>query len=409
MTGHLSRRSALQLMAAGVTLAAVADPVAAAAASAEPHLAAPAPGVALLVYLGGGNDQLNTLVPVGDGRYFDYRKSLALQPSQMFDLGGGWALNNSLVNVKHLWNQGKVAFHQGVGIPNRSLSHFESAATWMTARNDGDRTTGWLGRFLDTIASDFPLAGVALGSSVPLLLRGATQQAIALPADLREAVGVQLPATVDASYGRFVEALQRFGDGTYSSAAERVVAANTRGAIEMAAMLRTQYDGLGATTGMARQMGAAARILSSGLGVKVAYVQQAGYDTHAAQASTHRSLLADLDTGIGSFFEQLAPAVRASAVVVVFSEFGRRPLANASGGTDHGTAGDVWILGDGVAGGRRGEPASFDHLDTNGNLTVTADYRAVLGQALRPVLGPSVLSALRPATVVWGSGLSRRF
>jgi uncharacterized protein (DUF1501 family) len=408
MTGHLSRRSALQLLAGGISLAAVADPIAAVAASAQPRQAAPGSGVALFVYLGGGNDQLNTLVPAGDGQYFDYRKSLALAPAQLFDLGDGWALNKSLANVKHLWDQGKVAFHQGVGIPNRSLSHFESAATWMTARNDGDRTTGWLGRFLDTIASDFPMAGVAIGSSVPLLLRGATRQAIALPADLREAVGVQLQGTVDASYERFVEALQRFGDGTHGSAAERAVAATTREAIKTAAMLRTQYDGLGAAIGMARQMGAAARILSSGFGVKVAYVQQAGYDTHAAQASTHRSLLADLDAGIGMFFAELAPAVRASAVVVVFSEFGRRPLTNASGGTDHGTAGDVWIVGDGVAGGRRGEPASFDHLDANGNLTVTADYRTVLGQALLPVLGPPVLGALRPATI-WGSGLSRRY
>jgi uncharacterized protein (DUF1501 family) len=129
--------------------------------------------------------------------------------------------------------------------------------------------------------------------------------------------------------------------------------------------------------------------------VKVAYVQQDGYDTHAAQSATHRALLSDLDAGIGAFFENLSPAVRPNTVAVVFSEFGRRPTANASGGTDHGTTGDVWIIGDGVVGGRRGEPTSFTQLDKNGNFRVTSNFGLVLSEALAPALGPTIRTALK--------------
>jgi uncharacterized protein (DUF1501 family) len=390
--GQLTRRTALQLIAAGVSLAAIGEPLLASDAHAiGPNVAGPA-GVAMIVYLGGGNDHLNTLVPVGDSRYYDQRRGLALGSNSVVDIGGGWALNDRLSYTKTLWDRRHVAVYQGVGYIDSSLSHFESIATWMTGRLDGDRSTGWIGRYLDGLAPDLPIAGVAIGDTVPLLMRGITTQAIALPSEFGD--GSQ-PTTPDPSNVRFLDAVRRFGAGAYPSKAEQFIATNGVTAMDTSGFLAREFAGLKGS-GMARQMGAAARVLSASLGVKVAYVQQAGYDTHANQLRTHRGLLADLDAGIEAFFSNLSAAVRPNAVVVIFSEFGRRPIANASAGTDHGTAGDIWVIGDSVVGGRLGQPTSFTDLDQDGNFIVTSNFNQVLTEALTPALGPNVELALNP-------------
>jgi uncharacterized protein (DUF1501 family) len=391
-TAELTRRSALQLIAAGVTVASVSEPI---ADTFTRTRRIPAPhGYALIVYLAGGNDQLSTLVPFGDRRYHDSRKHLALGEQDVFDIGNGWGLNNRLVNMKQLWDAGRVAAYQGVGYTGSSLSHFDAAAAWMTGRPNGDGPTGWIGRYLDGIAPAFPLAGVAIGNRIPLILRGRTNQAVALPPDLGDAIGASALPTTDESYDRFLTAIRHFADGDFPTSLARQIAANGVRAMETSGRLSSEYSGL-IGSGTKRQMGAAARVLSSGLGVRVAYVQQSGYDTHANQSSTHQALLTDLDDGIGAFFDNLSPEVRSSITVVIFSEFGRRPQANASEGTDHGTAGDVWVIGDGVVTGRIGEPSAFDRLDANGNFAVTSSFGQVLADALAPALGSSIRAPLR--------------
>jgi uncharacterized protein (DUF1501 family) len=392
---QFSRRAALQLIAAGVSIAAISEPLRASVANAaspngaSPNAVAPA-GVALVVYLGGGNDHLNTLVPIGDGRYYDNRRGLALRPNSVLDIGGGWGLNDRLAYTKKLWDLGHVAVYQGVGYPDSSLSHFESIATWMSGRFDGDRSTGWIGRYLDSLAAELPTAGVSIGYGVPLLMTGTTSQAIALSDDFGGAIDA---TATDPANVRLIDTLRRFGDGMYASKHEQAIARNALTSIDTAGVLTREFAGLPGG-GVARRMGAAARVLSAGLGVKVAYVQQDGYDTHANQLRTHSGLLSELDAGVESFFSNLSPAVRPNAVVVIFSEFGRRPIANGSAGTDHGTAGDVWVLGDSVVGGRRGQPTSFTDLDQDGNFIVTSNFGPVLTEALTPILGSSIGSAL---------------
>jgi uncharacterized protein (DUF1501 family) len=396
---QLSRRSALQLIAGGLTVASVSEPFADTFFRVR-SVPAP-PGYALIVYLAGGNDQLSTLVPFADRQYQKSRKHLALEGTSVVDIGGGWGFNSRLRNLMQLWDSGLVAVHQGVGYSDSSLSHFDAAAAWMTGRPSGDRSTGWLGRYLDGLTPTLPVAGVAIGNTIPLLLRGRTTQALALPPDLGDAIGATVVASADESYGRFVDAVRRFADGEYPSSLARRIASNGVRAIETSGRLSDEYNGLlgGGTT---RQMGAAARVLSSELGVRVAYVQQNGYDTHANQPATHQALLGDLDDGIGAFFANLSPEVRPAATVVIFSEFGRRPTANASNGTDHGTASDVWVIGANVKGGRFGEPPAFDRLDQNGNFVVTASFGQVMADALAPVLGSSVRTTLRAAALLKG-------
>jgi uncharacterized protein (DUF1501 family) len=393
LDSQISRRSALRLIAAGVTVASLGEPIVDSLAALPRKVGAPS-GVALVVFLAGGNDQLNTVIPFGQAHYFDRRGPLAIGPNQIVDLGGGWGLNDRLRNVKRMWDAGKVALYQGVGYTESSLSHFNAAAVLMSGRTGGDRSTGWLGRYLDALAPALPMAGVAIADTVPLLLRGRTSQTIALPADLSATIGAPVANGADTSNERLVESVRRFGAGAYSTAAARRIAANTIEAIDTAERLSREYVGLSGG-GLERRTGAAARVLSAGFGVKVAYVQHDGYDTHANQLQTHSALLGQLDSAIDAFFANLSLEVRPNAVVVVFSEFGRRPLANASGGTDHGTCGDLWVIGDSVIGGRRGEAPSLDQLDANGNLIVTTSFGKAITEALTPALGPLVAPALK--------------
>jgi uncharacterized protein (DUF1501 family) len=394
----LSGMTAAGALAAGCTSHPLTPAAVTAGAAANPL--DPAAGVLVVVTLYGGNDGLNTLVPAADPIYAKSRSDLAYQPQEVLDLGSGLGLNPGMKGLKSLWDSKELAIIRGVGYPEPDHSHFRSMAIWQTASPKTASTTGWLGRWLDDTGSS-PLQAVSLDPVMAPLMAGATRSAAAFPAG-----GLHLPN------GKLGEAITLLGTPCAQDNAWQAAAATS------IAELSTVSEALNPAVAKAKQAGAAAPTTSpdpddtdqkgasaggqSQLGVQLdlvaamvemgcptrAYsVSLGGFDTHSDERGTQQRLLTELDTALTNFQQRLAGTDRGRQVMtMVYSEFGRRVMANASDGTDHGTAGPMFVLGRGVRGGFYGDEPSLAQLD-DGDLKVTTDFRSVYATALGSVLG----------------------
>jgi uncharacterized protein (DUF1501 family) len=378
----LSRRRFLQAVGAtGVGLA--ATNFGALAAHADPIAATDT--VLVVLTLAGGNDGLNTVVPTGNGKYFDSRRSLAIPAAKAIDIGDGFGLHPSLPYLKSLYTARQVAIVQGVGVDYRaaSLSHFDSMATWMRGHVGGGIFSGWLGRWLDA-ANGSPILGTAIGPNVPLSMTGTTRAAAAV-----------------SPYGMNFGANERYPDQARVYNAVRNLASAGSGLGQWGdAIVRVQVEALEVAkdasplfgqalpgAGVVREMAIAARLINADIGVRIVHVIDGGYDTHGAQLGTHANLLAGFDAGLKAFFAELAPAFKARTAVLVVSEFGRSPADNDSRGTDHGSANSVFMIGQPVTGGLYGSVPSFTDLDPAKRLKATVDFRSVYATVLDRFLG----------------------
>lgn len=355
-------------------------------------------GILVVVMLGGGNDGLNTVCPVADPLYHDLRGPLAMTAATTLDIGDDHVrLHPSLPSLAARYRAGKVAIVQGVGDPAHDLSHFNSMATWMAGSAvAGPPTSGWLGRWLDTVpGAPDTLHGVAVGSSVPLHLVGRTTRATGVPVSLDNAFGSD---TGEAGAVRMYDAVRAMasaptGRGQWGDA----LAANGRDTVDLAVTLGPVYDAELPSGPLARQLALCARLVNADLGVRVLGAGFGDFDHHANQATAHADLLAELDRAIDAFYAVLDPAWRNRVAVLTFSEFGRRPERNASNGTDHGTAGTCLLVGDRVRGGIHGEHPSLDLAFPWHNLETTVDHRSVYASVLGPWLAGD------PAAVLGGT------
>ena len=374
----VSRRRFLRYTAVGVGAVAGATMLDAGLGRALAGAATPArsgDGLLVTLFLGGGNDALNMTPPIEDGRYHDQRGRLAVDPAKALPLGHGVGLHPAMPRLKARYDAGQAAVVLGVGDVAPDLSHFVSIERWMTARRDG---TGWLGRWLDGIGGG-DLSAVALGSSVPLHLVGRRSRAVGMGA---EPAGVL--ASSDALDRNVQRALRQMGGaGTGLGPLADAAAASAVDAIDLAGQLKGLHAGGLPAPGLAREMALAARLVSADIGVRLAHVTHGSYDTHARQAGTHAELLGELDEAITAFFAHLDPRRAGQTTLLVFSEFGRRLMANGSEGTDHGTSGTVLVLGPGVRGGLHGAMPSLSKLTNRGrDLATTVDYRSVYASIL---------------------------
>ncbi|WP_305787880.1 DUF1501 domain-containing protein [Symbioplanes lichenis] len=342
----------------------------------------------VLVTLYGGNDGLNTLIPYGDPAYAAARPGMTYEPEALLPLDDGFALNPGLPGLHKLYHAGGLAVVRGVGYPKPNRSHFQSMDIWQSAQPDRPGTTGWLGRWLDTAGGD-PRLAVSFEPVLPPLLAGATSAGATVPGGT-----LSLPGGVDPAVVA--------GLGT---AAPGESPAQARAATCFADLMRIQDlmkeiregapdddtdDGEapatatgGAAPPLDRQLALVARSIEAGAATRVYSVSMGGFDLHADGKEAQQAQLERLDKPLAAFAERMAGQ---GVVVAVYSEFGRRVHANASDGTDHGTASDVLLLGDGVHGGLHGEAPSLTDLD-DGDLKYTVDFRDVYAALLADVLG----------------------
>jgi uncharacterized protein (DUF1501 family) len=342
--------------------------------------------ILVLLTLYGGNDGLNTIVPYADPSYHDARPELAYTPEEVLHLDGQNGLNPGLKGIAGLWNQQKLAVVRGVGYPKPDHSHFRSMDIWQTASPETPVPCGWVGRWLDT-AGDDPLLALNMGEVIPPLAVGAKATAAAL------SIGKATSSAMTAA------ALKGFAtpDASDGPAAKLVVAsyaAQQRCEATLGHLTSNTGDeaggdaaGNGQRVALAQQLDLVARCIKAGVPTRVYAVSASGFDTHADEKVAQTLRLTQLDTAITRFREALAGTAREREILVMaYSEFGRRVRANASQGTDHGTAGPVFLVGDMVRPGFHGDQPSLTDLD-NGDLKTTVDFRAVYGEVLDKVLG----------------------
>ncbi|PRY44657.1 DUF1501 domain-containing protein [Umezawaea tangerina] len=358
-------------------------------AAADSPLASGA-GVLVVVTLYGGNDGLNTVVPAADSAYQDARPDLAYRPEEVLDLGDGLGLNPGLKGLKGLWDEKGLAVVRGVGYPTPDHSHFRSMAIWQTASPRTSVPTGWLGRWLDTTGAD-PLRALSVEPVLPPMLAGAKTAAASLPLG-----GLKLPT------GKLGEAFQALGTPSAGEEPWQARAAKSITDLHSAARIlggavhdaaeddpdekRDKGASAGGASALGAQLDAVAALIEAEVPTRAYSVSLGGFDTHADERDTQQRLLTELDTALTAFAKRLKGTDRGrQAVVLVYSEFGRRVHANASDGTDHGTAGPVFLLGAPVKGGFFGDQPSLTDLD-NGDLKQTTDFRDIYATVLQDVL-----------------------
>ena len=346
-------------------------------------------GILVLVTLYGGNDGINTLIPYADPAYHNARHELAYAATDVLHLDDKLGLNPGLTGLAGLWRQNRLAIVRGVGYPQPDHSHFRSMDIWQTASPAEPVPTGWIGRWLDTTGGD-PVRALNIGAVLPPLMVGENTTAAALP------TGIAEPSPAP-------DALAALGaDDPDDSAAMAMVCASYRAAhaadAELARIRGASSDG-DKPDALAGQLSAVARCITAGVPTRVYSVQLGGFDTHADERGTQQRLLTTLDTAVTGFLNRMSTdRYGKNVVLVAYSEFGRRVAANASHGTDHGTAGPVLIAGAPVKGGFYGDEPSLTDLN-NGDLKVTTDFRDIYHELLARTVGAD------PAPIV---GIGRR-
>lgn len=359
--------------------------------------------VLVVVQLGGGNDGLNTVIPFGNGSYYKARPSIAIaepgkngngQPGALkIDDTSGIGLNPNLTGFKELMDQGVASIVQGVGYPNPNRSHFTSMDIWHTANTDA-QGYGWIGKYFDCTCNGTPLpeGAVSIGRESPLAMNGAVQKPVSfesaelfrwLGEDLDKEKSLKKPYDTITRAGQLenVDPDSQLGFLTRTALDAQVSSERIRAAVAKRPLV--QYPG----GQLSRQLQIVGAMIRDGMKTRVYYVSLGGFDTHAAQLGQHANLMRQLGDSLNAFYKDLKEQGNNQRVLTMcFSEFGRRVQANASGGTDHGTAAPMYFVGDMIRPGLLGDHPSLTDLD-DGDLKFNVDFRSVYANVLEDWMG----------------------
>jgi uncharacterized protein (DUF1501 family) len=352
--------------------------------------------VLVMIQLGGGNDGLQTVIPMNDSRYRDLRPTLSKEAETALPLEKGFGLHQNMKGIKSLYDAGKVAIVQGIGYPAPSFSHFDSIRVWETGDPTRRQQDGWLGK---TIVKNYdsaghPLVGCATGTTgTP----GALRDLQATLTVINDQASFKFGGNSDA-VDKVMGALYTSTPGIYGALFD-VAMSTVRDTVAQLKTSAAKYtpkaqysDKANLVYSSKNQLAAAlqlaAELIVTGTGVKVLHVTLGGFDTHYTEVTRHAALMGYLDAAISAFHQDLAAYGMADRVLVAtWSEFGRRPQENASGGTDHGAAAPVLLIGDPVKGGLYGEAPNLAKLDGSSNVPFSVDFRAVYQEILQSHLG----------------------
>jgi uncharacterized protein (DUF1501 family) len=362
----------------------------------------------VILYLSGGNDSLSMLAPYNDPFYASRRPTLAIPAGQVLQIGSDASkvplgLHPRLTGLKQIFDQGRLALVQRTGYPNQSRSHFLGTDIWSTADPNNSSTLGWLGRYLDSLASPIdPLVGWNTTGSLPHVLQAARTAvpAIANPAGYAfsspnagaEASSERGTALRIASHVPVDRPQLAFVYGS----AQAALATLDRVATVAAYAPSVAYP----TSGLGQALRATAGAMNKGIGTRVFYVTTGGFDTHAAQNvnatnGAYFNLMATLNDALLAFYNDLKnQALLDDTLVLSFSEFGRRISENGSQGTDHGSASAMLVMGGKVNGGLYGtapnlntDPANPTLENSAGDVKMETDFRSVYAQVIDGWLG----------------------
>lgn len=383
----LSRRRFLSALGAGAAaLPLITAPGFLRAAGSNPTSG----NILVLIELAGGNDGLNTVVPVTDPRYRHLRPSIGLDQKELLMLDRDTGLHSEMRGLAQLWERGDMRVIEGVGYPDPSRSHFRSIEIWNTGLGaDSSTDQGWVSHaFSRTPPPTVDVDGLVLGGDMGPL-RGAGRFSAMRDAENFAEVIEALPGMNHPVRPKGTSPLDHVL-GTYDSA--RITGDTISAKLERSRDRRWDFP----ESDLAEQLRTAARLLDAGVEVPVLKVVQEGYDTHEAQPYVHGLLLGELSDAIAAFSRSMKDiGLWDQVTVVTYSEFGRTAFENASSGTDHGTAAPVFVTGGQVAGGFDGGRVDLSRLHDD-DLVHTTDYRSVYSGILRDLWSIETPAFARP-------------
>ncbi|HEV2094907.1 MAG TPA: DUF1501 domain-containing protein [Chthoniobacterales bacterium] len=364
--------------------------------------------ILVVLQMAGGNDGLNMVVPYADDIYYRSRPKLGLPADKILKLDSYAGLNGRLSGLKTLFDEGHLAIVQGVGYPNPNRSHFRSTEIWQTA-SDAERaeSEGWLGKYFDSCcAGADPTVGVAIGEQMPqaFVAKNPTGVTFSKPeqfrwqssgkaagaitseeAFFRQLNGMDEESSAAANDGGSIGAIAGRPTGAQSAVdfLQRTALDAQLSSDKILAIARKYKSPVPYPPGpLPASLSMIARMIAGGLPTRVYYASQGGFDTHAGELNAHDRLMGQLNDAISAFVADLKQQGNFDRVVLMtFSEFGRRVAENANGGTDHGAAAPMFVLGGAVKPGLFGKHPSLSDLD-HGDLKFNTDFRSVYGTVL---------------------------
>jgi len=378
--------------------------------------AAAAPNRRLVViFQRGAADGLNIVVPYREKNYYSMRPSIAIPQNQVLDLDGFFGLHPSLASFKPLYDQGHLAIVHAAGSPDTTRSHFD-AQDYMESGTPGVKSTqdGWLNRALEAEDLRHRCAGTceqhtafrafALGNEVPRTLAGKIP-AIALS---------NVNGFTIAGRGPTQSPAASAFEAMYADSGDRLFHAAGDETFDAVKMLRAanpaQYTpavGVNYPSGeFGNSMKQIAQLLKANLGVEAAFTDVSGWDTHQNQGSVNGQLanrLTEFSASIAAFWSDMGDDAE-NITLITMSEFGRTARENGTGGTDHGHANAMFVLGGKVKGGKvygRWPGLDNDQLNEGRDLVLTTDFRQVLGEVVSQTLGSANMEVVFP-----GAGIS---
>ena len=397
-----SRRSFLQalglvgggsiLLGAKSISASVPSPLASALTNSESDR------ILVLIRLKGGNDGLNTIVPIYDyDRYANLRPTLKLDESSLYHLSDDFGLPSFMSDLQSMWGNGAMKVVHGVGYDHSSLSHFSGSDIWASTDLNESVQTGWWGRHFEELYPDYLVTppeippAIQIGSVGNLIFDGTVNNyafSVANPNQLESIAesGIihDMTDLPDCTYGNQLAFMRGVTNTTYNYAGVIHDAySNSSNAVEYA------------DNDLGQQLAIVARMIKGNLGTKVYMVTLGGFDTHANQEEEHQTLLNSLSSAVKLFFDDLgATGQDQDVLAMTFSEFGRRAFENGSQGTDHGAAAPILFFGPALEDhGFVGTHPDLNALDANGSLTHHIDFRQIYATVMQEWL------CIDPATV----------
>ncbi|MBU3678482.1 MAG: DUF1501 domain-containing protein [Candidatus Kapabacteria bacterium] len=367
--------------------------------------------VLVLIQMAGGNDGLNTVVPHSDPLYYERRPTIAIPKSKTLRINDTLGWHPAMTGFRSLYDEGKLAIVQGVTYPNPDRSHFRGTDIWLTATDaDVMGSTGWVGRYLQTLAPSYPTElpahplAVQIGNATSLgLLGSAGPMGISFrdPDEFYRLVNGgggagEVPSSdqSDTPAGRevmFMRNIARSAD---------VYASVVKDANDKSGTPSVTFP----TTDIGAKLKVVSQLISGGLRSRIFLISWANnnFDTHASQTSTddatlgtHANLLRELSDAVQAFMQEMKNRGQDQRVAgMTFSEFGRRVYENGSVGTDHGTAAPLFAFGAQVNGGKvYGANPDLVNLDPIGDMLMQYDYRDVYSSVLLQWFGVAASAA----------------
>ena len=341
--------------------------------------------VVVVIQFSGGNDGLNTVIPVTNDIYYKSRPKIGITKDKAVILNTETGLNPALESFKGLYDEGHLAIMNNVGYPNPDRSHFRSMDIWQSASDSKDYvSTGWVGRYLDAQCKgcDKPTQALEIDDMLSLALKGGNQKGLAFkdPRRLYSSSNEKFYKDINAAHHPSEETV----DYLYKTMSETLSSADYIFQQSKLHPTGQTYPG----TELGKNLKTIASLIMSDINTKVYYVSLGSFDTHVNQEAQQKRLFTELNDAVKSFTTDLKANNRFQDVLMMtFSEFGRRVSQNASNGTDHGTANNMFFISGGLK--QKGILNSMPDLsDLNeGDLKHKVDFKNVYATVLNKWLG----------------------